>query len=76
MHDLQGEAQSYLDAYFVTAVISFSLHVTGPELETFSGALSANRLCAVLCSFDSFISGGRDDIYLQEGRAQLCLSLR
>lgn len=61
MHDLRGEAQSYLDAYFVTAVISFSLHVAGPEWETFSGAFLANRLCAVLCSFDSFISGGRDD---------------
>lgn len=29
-----------------------------------SGAYSANRLCAVLCSFDSFISHARPEIVI------------
>lgn len=66
MHDLPGEFQSYLDAYFVTAVIPFSLHVTGPEWEALAGAYLANRprvLCFVASALSSLVASLK--LYLQ-----------
>lgn len=64
MGDLK-ESQCYLEAGLVTAVILSSLNVPGARWETLSGAFSAvERLCAVLCRFESFLSGGRSDIVI------------